>query len=435
MKKAFFIVSLCAALIGTSGTASAKLFNVEIDGQRVVVDFYDVSEQGWQYSGAGDQGWWPGLEPHSYDFKVWYPYLSDTFDMTLDEQLEWIEDLKYAGIDDWRIGYFWDTTPMKASLFGGLILGDVNLSTINTYSYFPPTACGPSRMEMISGFPYGCMTLGRTGNEDGAVTGAIINAMDLGFYPFPSPPSPPNERYLTDGEEAREGGLFPFPLFYTLPRSEAQDHWMGFYMQGAPYDTESNPVTIWYNDDLNYNGDDDTIGLMSPVDDVTGERPIGAWTLSESIPEIWPPNRKFHTINISDVDQPSGDLIPVKIVSVMQDEEADGKGRGNTVPDVMLDYSDEAAVVQVRAERDGKGNGRVYHITFTDDVRDYVLKIGVPTNQGKNTMLVDDGPNYDATPCTWNFFPSMNTPPNSRSLLSAILERKWPWCLSYLQVQ
>jgi hypothetical protein len=325
MKKIFFIVSLCAALIlCTSGTAMAKLFIVKIDGQRVVVDFYVASEQAWQFSVAGDPGWWPGLAPHPYDFKVWYPYLSDTFDMTLAEQLEWIEDLKYAGIDDWRIGYFWDTTPMKASLFGGLTLGGVNLSFINTYIYFPPTACGPSRMEMISGFPYGCMTLGRTGNEDGAVTGALINPMDLCMCP--PPPKPPNERYLTEGVPVRLGGFFPG--YWTLDPSEAQDHWMNFYEYGAPYDTDSNPVTIWYNDDLNYNTDDDTIGLMSPIIEETGEQPIGAWTVTESIPEFWPPNHKFHTITISDVMQPSGDLIPVTIGSVMQDEEVDSKGSG-----------------------------------------------------------------------------------------------------------
>ena len=395
MKKILFFTLLCTALVlCINGPAMAKLFIVEIDGQKVVVDFYVAEEQAWQNTPENGPGWWPGLSPHPYDFKIWYPFLADTFDMTLAEQLEWIEDLEYAGIDDWRIGYFWDTTPMKASLFGGLSLGGLNFSFIDTYIYFPPTACGPSRMEGISGHPYGCMTLGRTGNEDGAVTGALINPQKIDMWP----PGDINERYLAEGEQVRWAF---FPGYHTLPRSEAQDHWMNFYMQSAPYDT---PYIIWYNDDLNYNRDDDTIGSMGPVDEMTGEQPIGAWTVTEAIPEIWPPNHKFHRVTISDVlqsgypmeQQLPGELIPVDVVSVSQDEPVDSVGTGNTAPDAIVDYTDEAAVVQIRAERDGKGDGRVYRITFYDGVRNYTLKVGVPKSQGKNKSLVDGGALYNS---------------------------------------
>jgi len=400
MKKLLFSVMFCAALIlCINGPAMAKLFIVEIDGDRIVVDYYVEEEQAWQETDPEEPGYWEGLDlrPYSdYGIKIWYPFLADTFDMTLNEQLQWIKKLRYARIKDWRIGYFWDTTPLKASLFGGLSLGTVNFSLIDTYVYFPPTACGPSRMEMISGFPYGCMTLGRTGNEEGAVTGALINAMDLGMDS--GGPMPPNERYFTDGEMARLGGLFPFPLYYTLPRSEAQDHWMNFYMYGAPYDTQ--PYLIWYNDDLNYNRDDNTIGLMSPVDEVTGERPIGAWTVTEAVPEIWPPNHKFHLVTISDVVQPSGVLIPVTSVDVFQDEPVKGKGKGkgsgNTAPDARVEYTNEAAVVQIRAERDDKGDGRMYHISFSDGIGTYTFEVGIPKSQGKKHSLIDGGPIYNS---------------------------------------
>lgn len=121
MKPILLTVALCAAVIlCTSSPATAKLFVVEIDGEKIVVDFYVEGEQAWQNTPQGSPGYWDGLalrpDP-DYGTKIWYPFLSDTFDMTLDEQLEWIENLEYAGIKDWRIGYYWDTIPMKASMF------------------------------------------------------------------------------------------------------------------------------------------------------------------------------------------------------------------------------------------------------------------------------------------------------------------------------
>ena len=368
MKKKQLCILICTALIlCVSGTAMAKLFVLKIDGEKIVVDFYVQEEQVWQEAEDGDQGWWPGVSPHPYEFKIWYPFLEDTFDMTLEEQLEWIEDLEYAGIDDWRIGYFWDTTPLKASLFGGLTLGTVNLSVYNTYIYFPPTACGPSRMEMISGFPYGCMTLGRTGNEEGVVSGALINAMDLGMDS--GFPRPPNERYLTEGVEARAGGIFPFPLYYTLPQSEAQDHWMNFYMHGAPYDTPSNPYLIWYNEDLNYNRDDDTIGLMSPVDEKTGERPIGAWTVTEAMPQFNVKNKKAHEIEISDVIQPDGELVPVSNVSVYRI----GGFHEDSSFSIRVKQKGDSTVVELTSDDDDDAG--IYGIEFSDSDRSYTFKV------------------------------------------------------------
>ena len=73
-------------------TEPGRLFLVDIDGERVVYQ-----------AGFG---------------KIWYPRLADTFGMTLSEQLVFIDQLEYAGIRDWRIGYYWDTTPLKWSIFG-----------------------------------------------------------------------------------------------------------------------------------------------------------------------------------------------------------------------------------------------------------------------------------------------------------------------------
>ena len=174
MKKVLVCISLFVALLIASSVSAdvgvipadpGGLFLVDIDGERVVLQFYG-SEQAWQYTSEGDDGWYEGLAPHPFDYKIWYPDLTDTYDMLLDEQLDWIDDLSFAGIDDWRIATFWDTIPLKASIFDGI-----------------PRLTGPNRVEGYSSEVYFPLTgprgtWGRTGNEpcgdDPLCDGAII---------------------------------------------------------------------------------------------------------------------------------------------------------------------------------------------------------------------------------------------------------------------
>jgi hypothetical protein len=57
---------------------------------------------------------------------------------------------------------------------------------------------------------------------------------------------------------------------------------------------------------------------------------------------------------------------------------------------------------EVRAERDGGGNGRVYHISFTADdghggTCSGEVLVGVPHDQGVEGDPADDGALYDST--------------------------------------
>jgi hypothetical protein len=88
------------------------------------------------------------------------------------------------------------------------------------------------------------------------------------------------------------------------------------------------------------------------------------------------------------------------------DEPTNTSGDGNTAIDGAGVGTDTA---EVRAERTGDkkvpGNGRVYHIGFTADDGNGgscsgTVSVGVPHDQGKNTVLVDDGPLYDSTVAT-----------------------------------
>ena len=61
-----------------------------------------------------------------------------------------------------------------------------------------------------------------------------------------------------------------------------------------------------------------------------------------------------------------------------------------------------ALMVMIRAERDGGGDGRVYHIRFTvtdesgNSCTGDVL-VGVQHSRGLQNIPMDGGPNYDST--------------------------------------
>ena len=116
-----------------------------------------------------------------------------------------------------------------------------------------------------------------------------------------------------------------------------------------------------------------------------------------SIASLWPVNHKMVAVNVLGVTDPDGDAVSIVIDSIMQDELINGNGDGNTAFDGDGVGTDTA---WVRAERDGGGNGRVYHIAFTatdsqGTTCSGALQVGVP--KSTNKPAVDDGALYDST--------------------------------------
>jgi hypothetical protein len=98
------------------------------------------------------------------------------------------------------------------------------------------------------------------------------------------------------------------------------------------------------------------------------------------------------------ITDPDGDLVAITIDSIYQDEPPNATGDGAFAPDGNV--VDGRA--QVRAERDGSGNGRFYHIGFTandgkNGTCSGTVMVSVPKSQGKKGAAVDDGPLYDST--------------------------------------
>lgn len=112
---------------------------------------------------------------------------------------------------------------------------------------------------------------------------------------------------------------------------------------------------------------------------------------------LWPPDHKFKKIQIKGVTDPEGTPVKIKITNITQDEPVNGLGDGDTGPDGIIENGTTA---WVRAERSGKGNGRVYEIKFiaTDaeggSSRGSV-KVMVPHSQKK--LPLDDGQHYNST--------------------------------------
>ena len=114
--------------------------------------------------------------------------------------------------------------------------------------------------------------------------------------------------------------------------------------------------------------------------------------------ELWPPNHKMKAIGVTGVTDPDEDTVTVEINSIFQDEPVKGGGSGNTGPDGSGVGSDTA---EVRAERSGKSDGRVYEINFTASdgnggTCSATVEVGVPHDQ-RGDPAINSGATYDST--------------------------------------
>lgn len=114
---------------------------------------------------------------------------------------------------------------------------------------------------------------------------------------------------------------------------------------------------------------------------------------------LWPPNHQFVPITVSGATDVEGDPIVITIDSIFQDEPVDSIGDGSRTPDGRGIGTDTA---EVRVERQGDGNGRYYHISYTTSDGNGgfcsgIVMVNVPKSLGKKGVAVDDGPLFDST--------------------------------------
>jgi hypothetical protein len=126
-------------------------------------------------------------------------------------------------------------------------------------------------------------------------------------------------------------------------------------------------------------------------------------TLNGNEPALWPPNHKYQSFSVTDFVIGATDscntslgVTNVVISQVTSDELEDSGGDGHTLKDIVI--APDCRSVQLRAERDGGGDGRVYTITFkvTDssgNVGTATAQVTVPKSQAGGPAI-DSGVHY-----------------------------------------
>jgi cysteine-rich repeat protein len=121
--------------------------------------------------------------------------------------------------------------------------------------------------------------------------------------------------------------------------------------------------------------------------------------------KLWPPKHELLAVSIEGVCDAVGDgSVEITIDAIHQDEPIEGNGDGHTCPDGAGIGTHTALL---RAERQGGGDGRVYHVAFTaadasGQTCNGIVKVCVPHHRYSGCK--DQGPLYDSTgPCTTIF--------------------------------
>lgn len=146
-------------------------------------------------------------------------------------------------------------------------------------------------------------------------------------------------------------------------------------------------VTVYFEDTaVGDHSFDDFVITVSPCENSAPE----CDTATPSQASLWSPNGKMVPINVLGVTDPDGDDVAITVTSIQQDEATNAKGSGNTPVDGQ---GIGTSTAQIRSERAGPGDGRVYEIGFTADDGnggscDGSVLVGVP-HSGKGKPAVD----------------------------------------------
>lgn len=130
-----------------------------------------------------------------------------------------------------------------------------------------------------------------------------------------------------------------------------------------------------------------------------GDNSNPACNAAQAVPSmLWPANGQLVRAWIIGIGDPDNDPVAVTVTAVTQDEPTGGLVTGDTGPDAILHGSS----VDLRAQRDSGGNGRVYRVQFSANDGNGgnctgAVTVGVPNSQKPGQVVLDDGQAFDST--------------------------------------
>jgi len=170
----------------------------------------------------------------------------------------------------------------------------------------------------------------------------------------------------------------------------------------GPFYVGPNEVTLVITD--NSEASDQCSSIVTVTDE---NNPVIETLDPEMDLTIWPPNHQYETFQVSDFvasvsdnceSNISTDDISIVLVSSDEPENAEGDGDGNTFNDIVI--SDDCKSVQLRKERQGTENGRVYTIqleVFDESGNSGAAYCQVEVPHDNNGTAIDDGPVYEVS--------------------------------------
>lgn len=194
---------------------------------------------------------------------------------------------------------------------------------------------------------------------------------------------------------------------------------LGEYYLAACADAPATVVELEEQNNCSFNIIEGLKSLVIPQ--ISIEVPNTPPICSAAVPSqsiLWPPNHKLATIVIQGVVDPETDPVTIVVTGITQDEPVNEEDDGEEEEDGNDDGEDEDededgdlspdgfgigdSQAQVRKERSGTGNGRVYAIAFTGDdgnggTCNGFVSVGVPHDQKPGNGPIDDGQIYNST--------------------------------------
>jgi len=143
-------------------------------------------------------------------------------------------------------------------------------------------------------------------------------------------------------------------------------------IDNGPYDPDGDPITLSQLPAGPYPLGNSVVTLTATDSKGSSSQCTGTVIVADNTPPtincisvnpamLWPPNHHMVAVAVTARAIDNCSAAPVcKILSVISNEPVNGHGDGNTAPDWVITGD---SVVNLRAERSGKGSGRVYTIT------------------------------------------------------------------------